>query len=60
MTTGGLTADLPFGALTYLITGRFAPQHRLPEVCLRKKCLHFLQNTNARLELQPIGDKRRS
>jgi hypothetical protein len=47
MTTCGLTASIPFGALTHTITGRFAPQNRSPEVCLNKKCLHFLQNTNA-------------
>src|SRR5215510_4058536 len=48
MTTCGLTASIPFGALTHTMIGRFAPQNRSPEVCLNKKCLHFLQNTDAR------------
>src|SRR5262245_10564180 len=55
MTTCGLTASIPFGALTHTMIGRFAPQNRSPEVCLNKKCLHFLQNTHARGEPRPIA-----
>ncbi len=47
------TAALPCGALQYMGTGRFMAQHRSPEVCLLKKCLHFLQNTNAGGEPRP-------
>ena len=53
MTTCGLTAAMPFGALPHTMTGRFAPQHRSPEVCLNKKCVHVLQNTNAGAHLLP-------
>jgi hypothetical protein len=60
MTTCGLTASIPFGALTHTITGRFAPQNRSPEVCLNKKCLHFLQNTNAQAEARATGTDTRA
>src|SRR5215510_1467920 len=60
MTTCGLTASMPCGALTHTMTGRFAPQNRSPEVCLNKKCLHFLQNTNAAPQprLEGVGCRR--
>jgi hypothetical protein len=52
----GLTAPIPSGALHSIGPGRFTAQNRSPEVCLSKKCLHFLQNTNAQAHLLPEAE----